>query len=127
MKPTMLIFRDLDDARFEIAKVNANPVGVQIMALKAVHRIVKFEGVDPKTANIVKQEILSRGGDAAVSENVAKFEKEKTDIIVMGTLAQYIRLIKKLKKQSCGDCLKIAEGLQNLLFEDFYIENAEVW
>ena len=119
MSPKILQVSNLDEAVSEIGKVKANPVGVQIMALKAVHRIVKFEDVDPKTANIIKQEMLSRGGDVAVSENVAKFEKTKTDIIIMGTLSQHIRLIRKLRKQPFGECEKIADGLQNLLFKDF--------
>ncbi len=127
MSPKILRIYSLDEAISEIGKVQANPVGVQIMALKAVHRLVKFEDVDPKTANIVKQEMLSRGGDVAVSEKVAQFKKEKTDIIIMGTLAQYIRLIAKLKKQPFGECLKIANALQNLVFKDFNVEAASVW
>ena len=127
MRPTILPVKNLDEAISQISKVNAHPVGVQVMALKAVHRLVKFEGVDPKTANITKQEMLSRGGDAAVSETVGMFENVKTDLIIMGTLAQYIRLIRKLKKQSFGDCKKIAEDLQTLLFKDFDIDNACVW
>jgi dihydropteroate synthase len=127
MSPTILHVNSLDEAISEIGKVKANPVGVQIMALKAVHRLVKFEAVDPKTANIVKQEMLSRGGDVAVSEKVAQFEKTKTDIIIMGTLAQYIRLIKKLRNQPFGECLKIADALQSLLFKDFDVAAASVW
>ena len=127
MSPTILKINSFDEAVSEISKVKANSVGVQIMALKAVHRLVKFEAVDPKTANIVKQEMLSRGGDVAVSEKVAQFEKAKTDIIIMGTLAQHIRLIKKLREQPFGDCPKIADGLQNLLFKDFNSAAASVW
>jgi dihydropteroate synthase len=92
-----------------------------------VHRLVKFEAVDPKTANIVKQEMLSRGGDVAISEKVAQFEKAKTDIIIMGTLAQYFRLIRKLRKQPFGDCLNIADALQSLLFKNFDAVAASVW
>ena len=129
MKPTIVHVHDLCEAKAKISETKANAVGVQIMALKAVHRLVKFEGVDPKTANIMKQEMLSRGGDVAVSEAVGRFEKEKTDIIIMGTLAQYIRLIKKLKKQAFDDkdCVKIANELQLVLFKDFDIETACVW
>jgi len=112
MSPTILKINSFDEAVSEISKVKANPVGVQIMTLKAVYRLVKFEAVDPKTANIVKQEMLSRGGDVAVSEKVAQFEKAKTDIIIMGTLAQPLRLINKLKTQPFGECLEIADALQ---------------
>jgi hypothetical protein len=127
MKPTILNVKDLSEAHSELSKIDVHPVGVQIMALKAVYRLVKFEAVDPKTANIVKQEMLSRGGDVAVAGTVGKFEDKKTDMIIMGTLEQYIRLIRKLKKQSYGDCLEIAQDLTDLLFRDFNIEDASVW
>jgi dihydropteroate synthase len=110
-----------------LANIDVHPVGVQIMALKAVYRLVKFEAADPKTANIVKQEMLSRGGEVAVAGTVGKFEDKKTDMILMGTLEQYIRLIRKLKKQSYGDCLEVAQDLTDLLFRDFNIENVSVW
>ena len=127
MKPTILNVKDLSEAQTELSKIGVHPVGAEIMALKAVYRLVKFEAVDPKTANIVKQEMLSRGGEVAVAGTVGKFEEKKTDMIIMGTLAQYIRLIRKLKKQLFGDCLEIAQDLEDLLFKDFDIESASVW
>ncbi|MCL5948868.1 MAG: hypothetical protein M1490_00120 [Candidatus Bathyarchaeota archaeon] len=127
MKPKVLKVENLHEAQAELRKIDVYPVGVEIMALKAVYRLVKFEAVDPKTANIVKQEMLSRGGEVAVAETVGKFEAEKTDMIIMGTLAQYIRLVRKLKEQSFGDCLEIAKELEALLFKDFDVEGASVW
>lgn len=129
MKPSILKIDSINKAKTELTKIHSNPIGVQIMALKAVHRAVKFEAVDPKAANIIKQEMLSRGGDVAVAETVAKFENEKTDMILMGTLDQYIRLIRKLKKQNYEGsvCVEIAESLQELLFSDFDVESLCVW
>src|SRR3989339_1328884 len=118
-KPKLLKIENLNQAQTELNKINVHPTGVQIMALKAVHRIVKFEAVDPQTANIIKQEMLSKGGEVAVAETVGKFEEKKTDMIIMGTLAQYIRLVRKLKKQSYGDCIELAQDLMNLLSKDF--------
>ncbi len=127
MKPSVLRVNSLDEARAEISKIGASKTGAEMMALKAVHRMVKFEEVDAKTANIVKQEMLSRGGDVAVSETVAKFEKKKTGMIIMGTLAQYVRLIRKLRKQPFGDCLKVADDLEELLFKDMDVDTVPVW
>jgi len=126
-KPKLLKIDNLDQAQAELNKINVHPAGVQIMALKAVYRLVKFEAVDPKTANIIKQEMLSRGGDVAVARTVGKFEETNTDIIIMGTLAQYIRLVRKLKKQSYVYCLQIASALEDLLFKDLDIDSAPVW
>ena len=86
-KPELLKIDNLNQAQAELNKINVHPVGVQIMALKTVYRLVKFEAVDPKTANIIKQEILYRGGEVAVAGKVGKFEEMNTDIIIMGTLA----------------------------------------
>jgi len=127
MKPIILKIKNLTEAETELAKIDVHPVGVQIMALKAVYRLVKFEEVDPKTANIVKQEMLSRGGEVAVAGTVGKFQDKKTDIIIMGTLAQYARLVSKLRKQSYGDCLEIAQGLEDLLFGDLDLRALSVW
>ena len=122
-----LSFEDLAEAKREIAKINVDPVGVEIMALKAIFKVIKIKGVDSKTANILKQEMLSRGGDAAVSKDVGSFEAKTTDVIIMGTLAQYIRLIKKLEHQQFGDCIKISEVIRDLLFKGHDINKAEVW
>jgi dihydropteroate synthase len=97
------------------------------MALKAVFKAVKIKNVDPKTANIVKQEMLSRGGEVAVADTVGQFGLEATDVLIMGTLAQHIRLIKKLRHQDYGDCRKIADLLKDTLFGNFDVEQAEVW
>ena len=127
MKPKILNVNNLHEAQTQLVKIDVHPDGVQIMALKAVYRIVKFEAVNPKTANIVKQEMLSRGGDVAVAGTVGKFEDKKTDMIIMGTLAQYVRLVRKLKVQSFNECLEIAQSLEDLLFKDFDVLSAPVW
>lgn len=54
MKSKNLFVNDLSEAEREIEKIDVNPVGVKIMALKAIHRLVKFYNVDAKTANILK-------------------------------------------------------------------------
>lgn len=123
----ILTFNNLDEAQKEIEKIGANPVGAKIMALKAIFRVLRIKDVDPKTANIVKQEMLSRGGDVALSRSVGKFDTKPTDILIMGTLAQYIRLIKKLKVQDFGDCRRIADAINEALFKDFDIKKAAVW
>lgn len=127
MKPTVLKINELSQAQTELIKIGVHPVRIQIMALKAVHHTIKFEAVDPKTANIVKQEMLSRGGEVAVAQTVGKFEEAKTDMIFMGILAQYIRLIGKLKLQTFGDCQKVAVELEDLLFKGYNIDGASVW
>ena len=129
INPEILKIKKLKDAEEEIKKLNVNETGVKIMAYKAVHMCVKFKDVETKTANLLKQEMLSRGGDVAVSRKAGSFEAEETDIIIMGTLAQFVRLIKKMKHQSAFECKKMTKELENLLLHNCKIdvEKAPVW
>ena len=97
MKAEILKNNSLKEAEIELSKLDVSPIGVKIMSLKATGLLLKFYSVDSRTANILKQDMLSRGGDVAVSRSVVSFKPEKTDIIIIGTLAQYVRLVKKLK------------------------------
>jgi dihydropteroate synthase len=120
-------FENLAEAEKELTKINANPVGVKIMALKAVFKAVKITNVDTGTANMIKLEMVSRGGDVAVSGDAGRFDAERTDIIVFGTLAQHARLIRKLQYHKFGEIRKVADILQKTLFAEQEIKNLPVW
>ncbi len=114
----MIFINDIDDAKKEIAKIGVHPGAMPWIVPKAVHAAIKLEDITPYAANIIKQEMLGKGGDAAVACGVADFSCEKTDALLLGTLGQFDRLIKKLKVQSrslkdiAGDieCLLNAAG-----------------
>lgn len=95
------IIENLNDAQKEIAEIGSDPVGVKIMSPKAVHRTIKIEKIDSRAANIMKQEMLSAGGDVAISRN-ALLGKQKTDVLIMGTIKQYESFTSKLKMQPFG-------------------------
>ena len=114
MNVRIRIVENLDDARKEIAEIGSDPVGVKIMSPKAVHRVIKIEKVDPRAANIMKQSMLSAGGDVATSKNVLGFGKRKTDVLIMGTIKQYEYFTNKLKMQPFG-LKKIADEIEDTL------------
>ena len=89
-------------ARKEIALIGADCSGVNIMSPKAIHRVIKVEDVSVKAAVILKQEMLSKGGEAAVSRGIGNFSVDRTDVLLMGTVKQYNRVITKLKAQPFG-------------------------
>ena len=89
-------------ARLEIAQIGADSPGINIMTPKAVHRTIKIEDLSIKAAVILKQEMLSNGGEAAVSRGVGNLSVEKTDVLLMGTVKQYNKVISKLKAQPFG-------------------------
>ncbi|NPV53659.1 MAG: dihydropteroate synthase [Firmicutes bacterium] len=95
----------LDDQRSlagEMRKMGVSPDGVGIMAPKGVHRIVKLTGVPLKAAILLKQEMLAKGGEAAVSWDVACLNVHTTDVLLMGTLRQYQLVLDTLRSQPFG-------------------------
>lgn len=98
----------------EIRTVGADEPGCRIMAPKAVFRVVKISGLTPVQANILKQEMLSKGGEAAVSRGVVDNSVAETDVLLMGTLRQYEALFPKLRMQPFG-LSKLGEELKRVL------------
>ncbi len=105
---------NLKEAQQEITKVGSDSAGCRWMAPKAVHRVLKISGIEPKQANIIKQEMLSRGGEAAVARGTVDGSIEKTDVLLMGTLKQFEELNIKLKMQPFG-LSKLAAELKAIL------------
>lgn len=103
-----------DEVRRAFQELGATPSGVDIMAPKAVHRLVKVEGVAAVAANILKQEMLSRGGDVAIPSDAYYLKDGLCDIILLGTLRQYEELCQKLKVQPFG-LPRLAERLKEAL------------
>lgn len=114
MDVELLRISNLVEAKEVIASVGASPVSVNIMAPKAVFRVIKVTGVSATAANILKQEMLSKGGDAAVHAGCVNCRQRTSDIILMGTLKQYRQIIKSLRIQPIG-LPKLAEKLSALL------------
>jgi dihydropteroate synthase len=89
----------LNQAEGEMARIGVHPEGIRIMAPKAVFRPMKIYGLSPYQANILKQEMLSIGGEAATSAGCIDCSCIRTDVILLGTLAHYERLFDKLNRQ----------------------------
>lgn len=104
----------LPEAENCMRKIGVEPYGIASMGPKMSHWNLLIEGLKPKVANIIKQEMLSLGGDAAVSRGSVDCSIEKTDVLIMGTGKQIHRFIEKAGLQPFG--LKaIASDLQELL------------
>jgi dihydropteroate synthase len=105
---------DLYRARKELEKIGVDSYGIRLMASKALFFAVKLEKIRPQAANILKQEALSLGAEAAISRRVIDLKIEKSDALLIGTEKQYRLLVKKLKKQPFN-LAEIAEELKNLI------------
>ncbi|MFZ5591245.1 MAG: dihydropteroate synthase [Bacillota bacterium] len=86
-------------ARRELAGIGCDDWGIKLMAPKAVFRVLKVSGLTPVQANILKQEMLARGGEAAVKRGVADHSVDKTDVLLMGTIKQFKAVLVKLRLQ----------------------------
>jgi dihydropteroate synthase len=86
----------------EMDRIGVDAAGAAIMAPKQLHYNLKLEGLKPVQANILKQDMLSIGGEAAVSRGAASCSVASTGALVSGTARQFEALIGKLKGQSLG-------------------------
>lgn len=82
--------------------INADGYGISIMAPKGVSYVIRIDSIPNISANIIKQEMLSLGADAAISRGSLTGHVKKTDCLLMGTVSQYQRLSQKLLKQPFG-------------------------
>ncbi|HIE12683.1 MAG TPA: dihydropteroate synthase [Desulfotomaculum sp.] len=110
----VISINNLKAAAREIKTVGADEPGCRIMAPKAVFRVVRISGLTPVQANILKQEMLSKGGEGAVSRGVVDSSVGETDVLLMGTLRQYEALFPKLKMQPFG-LSQLGEELKRVL------------
>jgi len=90
----------LDDARRVLSGAHVTDPGVYRMRGKTVHRVLKTR-VRPRQAQYLKEELLSLGGECAVS-GLNDQNEERLDVVLAGTLAQFKRLVAKLDAQPYG-------------------------
>lgn len=95
-------------------KIGVDPYGIAAMAQKTICLNVLLADQPCKIANIIKQEMLSVGGDAAVARGSVACSIKKTDILIIGTVKQIMALAKKIEKQPFGLDI-IAQDLRQLI------------
>lgn len=89
-------------AILELSRVGVDPGGISIMFNKMQTRCIKLSELSCRQANILKQEMLSLGGDAAVARGTVSCSIQNTDIILIGTDKQLHKLCNKLPLQPFG-------------------------
>ncbi len=105
-----------NEAIHQMKKVGVDPTGVKLMEGKTLHFNLKVEGIDPRTANLLKQEMLSLGGDVAVDGRGLDCSIKQTDALLMGTQKHFEKLILKLEQSpdlgTVGQSIK--EAIKNI-------------
>jgi dihydropteroate synthase len=95
-------------------RMDVDNYGIKIMSGKAISCMVKIDNLPCILANILKQEMLSLGADAAVSRQALTAKGKTTDCLLMGTLSQLFRLEDKLREQPLG-LKQLGKGLTRAL------------
>ncbi|MFA5287315.1 MAG: dihydropteroate synthase [Candidatus Omnitrophota bacterium] len=104
--------------------INVDPYGIRIMLPKAQARLVEINSLSSISANILKQEMLSLGGDVALARDILTGKVKKTDCLIMGNLSQLLRLSDKLNMQPFG-LAKVADDLR-LTLKNYQRENFQL-
>lgn len=102
MDIAFLRFTSPAQAEEEMLAIGVHPAGAKIMAKKAVFITLKLSQVKAKVANIMKQDMISVGGDAAVHMRSVSCEIDTTDVLLLGTLRQLEDFLLKIQRQPWG-------------------------
>jgi dihydropteroate synthase len=94
-------------------KMGVDPTGVRLMEGNTLHFNLKIEGIEPRTANLLKQEMLALGGDVAVDGRGLDCSAEKTDALLMGTQKHFEKLILKLEQYP--DLIPLGQSINETL------------
>ena len=112
--PEFIEIKNLEEAKAEIEKIGSDKNSISIMAPKAITKVIKLENVILQDAIIIKQDMLSVGGEVAVPKNTFELHDKPGDILIIGNLSQINNLVSKLKRHY-SRIKKIAKELEEIL------------
>jgi len=93
---------DHNDARRLLDELGSDAPGVAIMSKKMRLLVVSVDNIQARAANILKQIMLSKGGECATPRDVISKNTETVQVVLMGTVSQFQRAIKNLAMQPFG-------------------------
>lgn len=82
--------------------IGVTPEGAEIMAPKGQFYCLRVSGLSGIALSLLKQEMLAKGGEAALPRHAALLNEVPGDALLMGTTAQFQRLLEKLLLQPFG-------------------------
>lgn len=104
-----------EELRSEMELIGPEPQGMEIMLPKGLFRAVKLEAVGFAAANIIKQEMLSKGGEAVIRGDIYLGEEKTSDVLLLGTRRHYGQLMEKLRLQPLKSLKLLAQELEEAL------------
>lgn len=105
-----------DAGEKDLLACGVDPASLPYLLPKLCHKNLLLTGVKLYAANILKQSMLSIGGDVAVHRHVISGKTESSDCLIMGDMRHYRLLVEKLKLQPGLEPL--AEDISEQVFTD---------
>lgn len=124
IKPRVLNPKNRRGIKEELERIGVSQEGKRILSQKANLYLIKLEGVSSQAGNLLKQEMLSVGADAAIRKEVASFSVPKSDVLLIGTEAHYNKVIPKLRRQPFDLphlSYQLEQTLKNIQREEFVL------
>lgn len=109
----VILIRNQQEARRVLEEIGVDPGAYPYLLPKASFHCIKLKDISFRSANIIKQEMLSKGGEAAIPRQALSGEGSG-DVLLMGTLKHYRLLLRKLKVQPFG-LKKVAAEIESIL------------
>lgn len=100
--PRLLAVPTPEHAAREMRRMAVDNYGIVEMAPKMQTLSILLSQLECRQANVLKQEMLSLGGDAAVARGTVSCSIDNTDCVLIGTVKQITRLCRKLIVQPFG-------------------------
>jgi len=83
----------------EMRRTGATEPGLARMMTKAEALALAMEHIERRQANLLKQEMLAAGGDAAVHHGVCSEAVDETRVVLVGTRRQFTALVARLAEE----------------------------
>ena len=98
----ILASRSPEDLKEEMRRIGVSSYGIQEMLPKSIPLLIKLGSIDFRAANILKQEMLSLGGEAAIPRGALDGSQKETPVMLIGNQKIFSHLLAKLLLQPFG-------------------------
>lgn len=114
-----------EQSKIVLSQISVTQEGIELMADKLLHLNIKLKNIKLAAANILKQEMLSLGADAAVAKGVVIGKDELSDAVLSGSINQFRKLVCKLERQSWFGLSEIKTRI-NTIIQQYISDKKEI-
>jgi dihydropteroate synthase len=112
-----------EDLAETLRRVEVDERGLDRLCRKGFFRVLSVGGLSSMEAIVIKQEMLARGGDAAIPKLALRCDPRPESVLIFGTGSQISGLVKNLKSQPFRLAMvgeAISEALEQLESHERY-------